>query len=168
MFGPQITFIGQAPPARSVSIPFERTRLHKWFEEVHIDSRNSIFTALVDKFPGYKNGAHLKPSPKSIKANHGRLANLLRELRPVVVVTLGVLATSEVLGYDQELSDVVGKSFYTDPFNLVGFPLRIIPLPHPSGANPWIHLNSGNFRKLKKALNLIRLELEQQHKGGMT
>lgn len=78
------------------------------------------------------------------------LEDELRLLQPTLVVTVGALATRQLLAIDR-LGDAVGKSF------LLGDAIAI-PLPHPSGASSWLN-DRTNRARLGKALTHLRREL---------
>ena len=74
----------------------------------------------------------------------------LRRLCPQLVVTVGGLAASQLLGLTT-LTDAIGERF-----DLAGVPA--IPLPHPSGASGWLNTPT-NRERLEAALRLVRAEL---------
>lgn len=76
----------------------------------------------------------------------------LRLLDPSLIVTVGGLATSTLLGLGR-LTDAVGKSFTRDD-------AIAIPLPHPSGASGWLN-DPANRARLGKALVHVRRELRR-------
>jgi len=74
----------------------------------------------------------------------------LRLLRPALVVPVGGLAITRVLGR-MGLVDCIGQRYELDG-------VATIPLPHPSGASAW--LNAPAHRRLvEEAATLIRAEL---------
>ena len=74
----------------------------------------------------------------------------LRLLRPALVVPVGGLAITRVLGR-MGLVDCIGRRYELDG-------VAAIPLPHPSGASAW--LNAPAHRRLvEEAATLIRAEL---------
>ena len=76
----------------------------------------------------------------------------LRLLRPSLLVPVGGLAISRVLGRTA-LADCIGRRYEVDG-------IATIPLPHPSGASAW--LNAPAHRVLvDRAATLIRAELDQ-------
>jgi uracil-DNA glycosylase len=74
----------------------------------------------------------------------------LRLLRPALVVTVGGLAASELLG-EPSLTGCVGTRC-----EFGGAPA--IPLPHPSGASGWLN-SPANRELLAQAIRLVRAEL---------
>jgi uracil-DNA glycosylase len=73
----------------------------------------------------------------------------LRLLRPELIVTVGGMAASRLLG----LKDL---SSCGERFDHSG--ATCIPLPHPSGASGWLNSRENRLR-LERALELVRLEL---------
>lgn len=63
----KILIIGQAPPLKKQTIPYDSTMLYDWLLEIGITKEQAQdifeFEALTDVFPGInKNGGHKKPS----------------------------------------------------------------------------------------------------------
>jgi len=69
----------------------------------------------------------------------------------MVIVPVGVMALRELVGdASLRLEQAVGTTYeYTRPGARRVIP--IVPLPHPSGASPWIYLE-GNALLLNRAL----------------
>lgn len=74
----------------------------------------------------------------------------LRLLRPRLIVTVGGMAASALLGVSR-LNECVGTRLQ------VGEAVAI-PLPHPSGASGWLN-DPANRRLLEQAVALVRAEL---------
>ncbi len=74
----------------------------------------------------------------------------LRLLRPRLLVTVGGLASRQLLGV-QRLTAAIGERF-----ELGGSPA--IPLPHPSGVSGWLN-DRANQARLEAALRLVGAEL---------
>lgn len=122
---------------------------------------NFLYTALVDYFPGDKNGGHRVPGKIEISKEHDRLISTLRLFDPKLVVPIGKLSIANCLGQSFEtLSENIGKVFEVDPYQALGFKVKVIPLPHPSGASTWRH-KTQNKKLLIKALNLLSSSLEE-------
>jgi uracil-DNA glycosylase len=156
-----IIFIGQAPPATPAEIPFGRTRLYHWLESVGLSrdelQARCVFAALVAEFPGHGKHGHMKPTPAQIEIHKPALVTILNRMPDAVIVPVGSMAISEVLGQPAErLADFVGRRFEARPFNVTRLRV-IIPLPHPSGGSAWPHL-PGNGDRLKQALDLLGSE----------
>jgi uracil-DNA glycosylase family 4 len=80
----------------------------------------------------------------------------LELLRPELIVTVGGLALRRVLGL-RALADAIGG---THTLALERGEVRVIPLPHPSGASSWLN-DDANRARLGKALTHVRLELSR-------
>jgi uracil-DNA glycosylase len=72
-------------------------------------------------------------------------------LRPTLVLPVGRLAISEVLGREAPLAEVVGKGLRREYH---GVEADVIPLPHPSGASTWFKVEPGKTL-LARALALV-------------
>lgn len=157
-----IFFLGQAPPRAEPSRPFGRTSLYRWLDQVAISDdilARCNFGALVSDYPGSKNGKHLPPSPVQIQSSRPALVKVLQTAAPRIVIPLGILAIREVLDNDElTLSETIGTCHYIDPFACLGRNVPVIPLPHPSRANPWVHLGD-NGLLLTKALDELKAQI---------
>ncbi len=134
--------------------------LNAWLNRIGCDQdmikRHFFYSALVDYFPGIKNGSHRIPSKQEISNEKGRLKKTISEFQPEVVVPIGRLSIAYCLGDKiSALSDFIGKSYFADPYGLLGHNLTIIPLPHPSGASTWHHQPS-NQALLQQALQTLK------------
>lgn len=161
----KLVIVGQAPPMRK-AIPFARTRLFDWFYRIGVTKEHALqnfgFTALVSKFPGKLKHGHRPPSEKEIQFSRPRLIGRLKRWQPTILVPVGSLAIRESLGEkNSTLASTVGKKFWKTPFLRSGKNIAIIPLPHPSGASPWIY-NGRNSKRFARALRLLRAELEER------
>ncbi len=159
----KVFFLGQAPPRAQNERPFGTTALYKWFEEAGITDElinNSFsFGALIDFFPGSKNGTHLIPTKQQIAECRPRLLHKVAAIKPDIIVTVGTLALRNVMAdYTLKLEDSVGQKFKAEPFGALGYEVTVIPIPHPSGASPWTHLGD-NKKRLMQALQLLKDEL---------
>lgn len=160
----RIIVIGQAPPRTPTSLPFERSRLFRWLEEVGIEKsfvrQHFCFEALVANFTGSAEHGHVPPTRTEINAYAPQLRALMRSVDPGLVIPVGTLAIREVLATPTiTLASAVGRRFECDPFAAIGRPVAVVPLPHPSGASPWVHLD-GNRALLTSALQLLRAEID--------
>jgi uracil-DNA glycosylase len=120
-------------------------------------------TAVTKCYPGKAKGGtgDRKPSPAEVEACAPFLHEVLRILKPRVVVPIGALAVERLLG-EKSMSATIGREYQKD---LSGGETFIIPLPHPSGASPWAHM-PGNPEKLKKALSLIQRRIRKEGIAG--
>jgi uracil-DNA glycosylase len=165
-----IMLIGQAPGPHEADLgkPFAYTAgktLFSWLHSVtglhEEELRERIYFAAVARcFPGkHKNGGgDREPSPEEILNCRRFLEAEVKVLKPKLIIAVGKLAISEVLGPDifkksSPLADVIGKNFFV---NYHGHPVRVIPLPHPSGISTW-HKRDPGKSLLEEALKQIRL-----------
>jgi uracil-DNA glycosylase len=79
-------------------------------------------------------------------------------VRPRLVVTVGGLATGQLLGI-RSVSECVGQRF-----ELPGG-VAAIPLPHPSGASSWLN-SPANRKRVDVAVALVHEELRQLESGA--
>jgi uracil-DNA glycosylase len=155
-----VLLVGQAPGPREPALgrPFAWTAgrmLFKWFGTIGVDEelfRGRIYMAAVCRcFPGKSTkGGDRVPDP-------GEVANcapwLDREFainRPKLVIAVGKLAIQQFMAVDK-LDAVVGQ-LHKGTRNGVSF--DVAPLPHPSGASTWQHVQPGKTL-LPRALELI-------------
>lgn len=158
--GKKILVIGQAPPEHIQEIPFGKTRLFKWLGEVGLDQQEALitieFAALIGHFPGKGKKGHLAPSQTEICRYRPELIKILQKTDPKVIVPVGLLAIREVLNNkDALMTNSVGRSFSIAPLGLSGKKLKIVPLPHPSGASAWVYMGENSIL-LKNALSELR------------
>lgn len=155
----KVFVLGQAPPRVPAVRPFDRTALYTWLSQAGVSEeyiKNYFsFAALIDIFPGSKNGSHMKPSPQQIALARPNLLVRIKQVDPDIIIPLGILAIREVL-QDSEiiLEHTVGEVFKRRPFGVWEKDLTVIPFPHPSGASPWVHIG-GHRELLKKALEIL-------------
>src|SRR5690606_31295311 len=124
--------------------PHDWPALNAWLYSIGVtDSdvkKNFLYSALVNYFPGAKDGSHLVPTEDEINRQMKRLVSDIKSFAPDIVVPIGKLSISYCL--DQKislLSDVIGQEFKVNPYNALDYEVKIIPLPHPSGASTWRH-----------------------------
>lgn len=165
-----IYLLGQAPGPHEGKLgrPFAWTAgktLFKWFEEqVGIDEatfRETIYMSAVARcFPGKaKGGGDRKPAPDEIERCEAYVRGEVEILEPKLVIPVGSLAISRVLGDDfGKLTNVIGRSMRL-PF--LGVMTDVIPLPHPSGASTWHRVEPGKTLLLE-ALGSIAAHPEIQ------
>lgn len=156
-----VMLIGQAPGVKEIDArkPFAWTAgrtLFKWFAGIGLGEqavRTRIHMAAVCRcFPG-KNigGGDRVPNPDEIENCSGWLAAELDITRPRLIIPIGKLAASRFLDAPR-LDLLVGKKHETR-FDM--FSADLIPLPHPSGASVWHHVEPGKTL-LQRALALIK------------
>jgi uracil-DNA glycosylase len=162
-----VFLLGQAPGPHEGDRgkPFAYTAgktLFRWFNEVSgIDEetfREKIYMAAVARcYPGKGKGAGDRvPDALEIKNCGKHLSAELETLKPKLILAIGKLAISQVLGKEVygnngKLTDVVGKMFEV---NYHGHQTQAICLPHPSGLSSW-HKTEPGITLLKKALKLV-------------
>ncbi|MHB0999960.1 MAG: uracil-DNA glycosylase [Armatimonadota bacterium] len=172
--GNRIMLIGQAPakPYGADGKPFGKgnghKRLFEWlgyagFTE-DIFRAEAYMTSVTKCYPGPSPSGKgdRKPNKDEITACSSYLYMELDIIRPELIILVGQLAISELLG-DMKLSDAVGRKFIRefDRWSSI-----VIPLPHPSGANLWNNLPE-NQALVTKAMNIIK-ELKQDLALGTT
>jgi uracil-DNA glycosylase len=161
-----IMLIGQAPGPHEASLgkPFAFTAgktLFQWLYKIsglpEEELRKKIYFAAVARcFPGKnsKGGGDREPSFEEITNCRKFLIAEVNVLKPKVVIAVGKLAISEVLGprifkKTSPLINVIGKKFLV---NYHGQSIVVIPLPHPSGISIW-HKKEPGKSLLAEALN---------------
>jgi uracil-DNA glycosylase len=126
--------------------------------------RAGIYISAVARcFPGKApGGGDRRPDPGEIERCSRWLSAEVALLKPHLVIPVGTLAIASVLGHTGKLLEVVGKQHRATFF---GHAVDVIPLPHPSGASTWHHMEPG-ARLLKKALGLLRKHPDVQATFG--
>ena len=145
----EVLLIGQAPGPREADIgkPFAWTAgktLFKWFAQIGVDEeafRGRVYMAAVCRcFPGKRpGGGDRVPDPDEIENCSEWLNTELTILRPKLVIAAGKLAIQRFLAVDK-LEAAVG-TLHRMKYRNVSFDLA--PLPHPSGASTWQHVQPG-------------------------
>ena len=162
----KVILVGQAPGPREGSFgrPFAWTAgktLFRWFEEsMGIDEaafRERVYIAAVARcFPGKASGGgDRKPDSEEIARCRPFLGGEVEILKPDLVLAVGSLAITEVLGKQavgKKLDTLVGRDLRT---RWLGHEVDVVPLPHPSGASPWHKMEPGKTL-LGKALALVK------------
>lgn len=158
----RVIFIGQAMPRNKEDL-HDWKSLNLWLYSIGITDEQIkkyfYYTALVDYFPGAKNGSHLVPTGAQIEKERPRLKTTISGFDPQIIVTVGRHSLEHCLNIKVNLlSDFIGQSFKVNPYNLLTKEFLIIPLPHPSGASTWRH-KPENKKLLLKALTLLKNSL---------
>ena len=157
-------FIGQAMPKYKSEL-HDWPSLNKWLYKIGITD-NEIrkyfyYSALVDFFPGIKNGSHRIPSAKEIYKERVRLNKTISDFEPDIIVPVGKLSISHCLNKKNiTLTETIGEKYICDPYNLTGRNYLVIPLPHTSGASVWYQKRENRIL-LKKALVILKRKLEE-------
>lgn len=166
----EVMLIGQAPGPHEANLgkPFAYTAgktLFGWLHQVsglsEEELREQIYFAAVARcFPGKnaKGGGDREPSPEEIRNCRKFLAAEVKVLKPKLIIAVGKLAISEVLGPQifkktSPLAEIIGKKFFV---SYHGHPVEVVPLPHPSGISTW-HKTSPGKDMLEEALSLLDL-----------
>ncbi|HSM93599.1 MAG TPA: uracil-DNA glycosylase family protein [Anaeromyxobacteraceae bacterium] len=158
----RIFLVGQAPGPHEARFgrPFAWTAgktLFRWLQEAtgadEARVRERVYIAAVVRcFPGKaRGGGDRVPTPAEVARWRGFLAREVEILRPALVLPVGRLAISEVLGREAPLAEVVGRQLRLDYH---GVEADVIPLPHPSGASTWFKMEPGKAL-LARALRLL-------------
>jgi uracil-DNA glycosylase len=155
-------FIGQAMPKYKNEL-HDWPSLNKWLYQIGLTDREIrsyfYYSALVDYFPGVKNGSHRVPTANEILQERNRLKKTILDFKAEVVVPIGKLSINNCINTrNSRLTEIIGKRYECDPYQLLGCKMTVIPLPHPSGASLW-HQNSFNKVLLQKALDILKEEL---------
>lgn len=162
----KVILVGQAPGPREGSFgrPFAWTAgktLFRWFEEsMGINEeqfRDLVYIAAVARcFPGKASGGgDRKPDFEEIARCRTFLEGEVGILTPELVLAVGSLAITEVLGKEaagKKLDALVGRVMKT---RWHGADVDVVPLPHPSGASPWHKMEPGKTL-LGKALEQVK------------
>lgn len=155
-------FIGQAMP-RVKTHSHDWPSLNNWLYSIGLTDRQIkdyfYYSALVDYFPGSEDGSHVVPTKDDISKERKRLIKTITDFNPKIVVPIGVLSISHCINEKpQPLANNIGNIYTLDPYSALSREVRVIPLPHPSGASTWRHKEK-NKKILKKALKLLKNEL---------
>lgn len=158
----RILLVGQAPGPHEARFgrPFAWTAgktLFRWLEGATGAGEGTVreriyIAAVVRCFPGKSSGGGDRvPTPREVERWRGFLAREVAILEPGLVLPVGRLAISEVLGEEAPLAAVVGRQLR---LAYHGVETDVIPLPHPSGASTWFKVEPGKAL-LAKALALV-------------
>jgi uracil-DNA glycosylase len=156
----RVLLVGQAPGPREADIgkPFAWTAgrmLFKWFAGIGLDEeafRGRVYMAAVCRcFPGKNpDGGDRVPAPDEIGNCSQWLNDELAILKPKLVIAVGKLAIQRFVPVGK-LDEVVGRLHRV---KYAGLTFDLAPLPHPSGASTWQHVQPGKTL-LPRALALI-------------
>ena len=156
----KVLLVGQAPGSREGELkkPFAWTAgkmLFKWFGALGVDEetfRGRAYMAAVCRcFPGKKaGGGDRVPDPDEIQNCASWLDAEIAINRPQLVIAVGKLAIAQFMPVEK-LDAVVGEVHRA---RRSGVNFDVIPLPHPSGASAWHHIEPGKTL-LRKALKLL-------------
>jgi uracil-DNA glycosylase len=155
-----VVLVGQAPGDKEpvMGKPFAWTagkNLFKWFGSLGVDEetfRDNVYMAAVCRcFPG-KNpkGGDRVPSEIEIANCAPWLEREIEICRPDLIIPVGKLAIARFLP-DAPLVETIGR---VHAWQHERRDIDVIPLPHPSGASTWYHVEPGKTLT-RKALALI-------------
>lgn len=163
----RILLVGQAPGPHEAKLgrPFAYTAgrtLFKWFARAGVteeEFRARVYMAAVARcFPGKatKGAGDREPDAAEIANCRRHLAREVEALAPELILAVGRLAITEVLGPERftkknTLADVVGTRLRA---TFHGRDVDVIALPHPSGVSSWPNTEPGKT-KLARALALL-------------
>lgn len=158
----RVFLIGQAPGPHEAKFgrPFAWTAgktLFRWLERATGLGEEAVrerlyISAVVRCFPGKApGGGDRLPTPAEVARWRGFVAREVQLLEPRLVIPVGRLAISEVLGHEGPIAAVVGKRFEAQ---FHGVDVDVVPLPHPSGASTWFKVEPGRTL-LEQALGLL-------------
>jgi len=158
----RVMLVGQAPGPHEQERgrPFAYTagkRLFAWFasalgvSEEEFRARVHI-SAVIRCFPGKdaKSGGDRVPDAEEIARCGAHLDREIAILRPKLVIAVGTLASTQLLGIAQ-LKDAVGILHHA---TRAGRTFDVVVLPHPSGRSTWLN-KPENAELLRKSLALI-------------
>ena len=156
---PRILLVGQAPGLRATiqDRPFAGIagdKLRAWFERGGIPRDEFYsrihFAAVTRCYPGRPPGARgdRVPSPDEQALCRPWLDELIKLVRPEIVLLVGSLAIRTFLGPFKSLADVVGTAVIRED-------VRYLPLPHPSGVSRWLN-EPANVAAVQRAMTILR------------
>ena len=156
----RVMLVGQAPGPKEPAIgkPFAWTAgrmLFKWFGGIGLDEeafRGRVYMAAVCRcFPGkHPRGGDRVPDPDEVANCASWLDAEIALMRPRLVIAVGKLAIQRFIPCEK-LDAVVGR---LHRMRHGGVTFDLAPLPHPSGASTWQHVQPGKTL-LPRALALI-------------
>ncbi len=167
--GHRILLVGQAPGPveHDVTRPFAgragrelvRWMLRAGFRDEDDFRRRVWITSTTTCFPGRRpdGGGDRRPGPAEVALCAGWLDGVLRLLAPRLVIPVGSLALSRLLG-GMRLDDAVGHAFDAAGVRAdeacPAVDRLLLPLPHPSGQSRWLN---DPERRLRLEAALARL-----------
>ena len=145
----RVLLVGQAPGPKEPAIgkPFAWTAgkmLFKWFAQIGLDEeqfRGRVYMAAVCRcFPGKKaSGGDRVPDPDEVANCSDWLNAEIEIVRPKLVIPVGKLAIQRFMPVEK-LEHAVGVLHRGKHGSLT---FDVAPLPHPSGASTWQHVQPG-------------------------
>lgn len=159
----RLMLIGQAPGITELHVrrPFAGRagkELFRWLSSIDIteeDFRARVYLTSITKcFAGKTPGGtgDRRPSSREMALCRPWLEEQLSLVQPEAILLVGGLAVERYLP-KQPLNELIGRGFEQDG-------IRLIPLPHPSGASRWLNV-SAHRELLTQALSLVRAEWDR-------
>jgi uracil-DNA glycosylase len=146
----RVYLVGQAPGRHEGALgrPFAWTAgktLFRWFETIGLTEsqfRARVYMAAVCRcFPGKAaGGGDRVPSNDEVDSCARWLRDEVDLLRPELVIPVGRLAISQVLGSSLPLTELIGRRRRAE---VLGHTCDVIALPHPSGVSAWFKTEPG-------------------------
>lgn len=162
---PRIMLVGQAPgkseieDRRAFAGRAGRT-LFRWLERAGLDEatfRREVYIAAITRcYPGPSPSGRGDRVPSLEEQAHCApwLDAELDLIRPAMIIPVGRLAIDRFLD-SEPLDRLVGR---VHAVRVRGRSVKLIPLPHPSGASSWVNLPA-NRTLLDRALDHLRFAL---------
>ena len=130
---PLLFFIGEAPGrhgADQTGIPFTQDRsgmlLRNLMASVGLSPQKNVYISnLVKCNPRDEHGRNRRPSIGEIENCRQYLLAEIRIVNARILVPLGILASSELLGFRRPMKEINGREFFNKHHQ------RIVPLYHP-------------------------------------
>jgi uracil-DNA glycosylase len=163
---PRWMLVGQAPGKKEVLLgrPFAGAagrRLFQWLAEAGFEEQEfrsfCYVTAMMKCFPGGGQRGDLRPSRQQVANCAPWLEQELALVRPDVLIPVGQLAIERFLG-KARLEDLIGHRFRR---RIAGHTVKVIPLPHPSGASAWTNAPK-NRALIQRAIGLVRVAVSDR------
>ncbi|MFL5759827.1 MAG: uracil-DNA glycosylase [Thermomicrobiales bacterium] len=160
--------VGQAPgvQAHTRAVPYSGATgktLRAWLATAGI-AEGEFFdlfylTSATKCFPGASASGKgdRMPSATEVALCAGHLDREIALVRPELVITLGKLAASVIIG-PASLSDLVGQMHEVER---AGHRFTVVPLSHPSGVSRWLN-EPAHRDKQAQALALVKAFRERQ------
>jgi uracil-DNA glycosylase len=152
----KIFLIGQAPGITEweTGRPFNGQagrRLFQWLAQAGIEEAWFRSTQYISQayrcYPGKTQTGDRKPSVKELKNCRLFLDEEIALIQPKLIIPVGRLAMEVFYPNKIKLDEVIGTQITHNG-------VSIVPLPHPSGLNRWLH-KPENKTLTEQALNLI-------------
>jgi uracil-DNA glycosylase family 4 len=124
-----------------------------------LNSVTLFLTSVTKCFPGASAGGKgdRMPSPAEVTLCGGHLDREIALVQPELVITLGKLAASTLIG-PAPLAELVGRLHETER---AGHRFMALPLSHPSGVSRWLN-EPENRERHAKAVAILREMREEQ------